>query len=76
MHTLSSEPPGYTPVVSYVCVCNAAKTFLQDVRLHILAPIRLKAAIRPMLIGKFSVSHGILIGCDYGYDVTSGVVQL
>ena len=31
------------------------------------------------LIGKFSVSHGILIGCDYGYDygydVTSGVLQ-
>ena len=27
-------------------------------------------------IGKFSASHGILIGCDYGYDVTSGVLQL
>ena len=27
-------------------------------------------------LGKFSVSHGILIGCDYGYDVTSGVLQL
>ena len=25
------------------------------------------------VIGKFSVSHGILIGCDYGYDVTSGL---
>ena len=32
--------------------------------------------LEPYLIGKFSVSHGILIGCDYGYDVTSGVLQL
>ena len=34
------------------------------------------ANLVPPQIGKFSVSHGILIGCDYGYDVTSGTTAL